>query len=376
MKFKEVIGQKELCGQLQRLAREGRIPHAMLFTGIEGCGTLPLALSLAQMVLSGVAPGEEQSNSAQSADLADRYIHPDLHFTFPVKRRKTSSPTVSDMYIGEWRAQLGKSPYFSFADWMEAMDCEREQPIIYEAESGEILRKLSMKSAMGGNKVLIIAWPERMNDTCSNKLLKLIEEPPARTYIFMVSDNPERLLATILSRTQIVRVPPIDDFSVAVVLAQRFGYEEEQAMSLAHLAQGSLTAAMRLVSADSDDKLHFDLFVLLMRKAYTRDIRSLREWSFQLAEKGREQQKAFLQYAGRFVRENFMYNFKSRELNYLSADEEAFARKFATFINERNVIKLMNELETAEWDIVQNVNPKMVFLDLALQVIILLIRKK
>lgn len=370
-----MIGQTELCGQLERLCREGRIPHAMLFSGIAGCGKLPIALSLAQMLLSDAAPGQTQGNSAQSADLADRYIHPDLHFVFPVKKKK-SGQTVSDMYIDEWRAQLQRSPYFEFADWMQALDCEREQPLIYEAESAEILKKLSMKSTMGGVKVMIIAWPERMNDVCSNKLLKLIEEPPAGTYILMVTEDMDRLLPTILSRTQIVRVPPVDEYQVAVMMAQRFGLEEQQALSIAHLSHGSVTAALRMMGRDNDDTRYFELFAELMRKAYMRDVKALQAWSFTMADESRERQKAFLQYAGRYVRENFMYNFRHKELNYLSAAEEKFSKNFARFINERNVIPLMRELDSAERDIVQNVNSKMVFFDLAMQMIVLLIRKK
>ena len=375
MRFREVIGQQELAGQLERLAREGRIPHAMLFTGIVGCGKLPLALALAQALLAGVAPGERMGNSEQSGDLADRYIHPDLHFVFPVKKLKQTAPTLSDAYIKEWRKELERSPYFDFNDWMLAMDCDREQPLIYEAESAEIIAKLSMKSSMGGRKVMIVVWPERMNDVCANKLLKLIEEPPSMTHIFLVSDNHDRLLSTILSRTQIVRVPPVDDYQVAVMLAQRFGLDERRALETAHLAKGSITNALHLMSTDSEDKLFFDLFVLLMRKAYVRGIRDLRDWAFQMADMSRERQKAFLQYAGRYVRENFMFNFGERDLTYLSREEKEFSQKFAQFINEQNVIPLMRELETAERDITQNVNSKMVFFDLAMQIIVLLIRK-
>lgn len=374
MTFKDVIGHKELCMQLERLACNGCVPHAILFTGVAGCGKLALALALAQALLSDVGPEEAKANSKQSADLADRYIHPDMHFVFPVKRRK-SGVTLSDMYIDEWRRQLNETVYFDFADWMTAMDCDREQPMIYEAESGEILRKLSMKSAMGGRKVLLVVWPERMNDVCANKLLKIIEEPPAGTHILMVTDDADRLLPTVLSRTQIVRVPPIADYDIAVMLAQRYGFEEQQALSAAHLAQGSVTRALRRMNTEDDERQYFDVFVQLMRRAYMRDVKTLRDWANQLADKGREQQKAFLQYAGRFVRENFVFNFHESSLNYLSREEIDFARKFSRFINERNVISIMQEIEKAERDIIQNVNSKMVFFDLALQIIVLLIRK-
>lgn len=369
MKFADVIGQQELCNTLERLVSEGRMPHAVLLTGIDGCGKLPVALALAHALLGGVDDGHLDKNSEHNAGLADRYVHPDLSFVYPVKKKAIT--TLSEMYAEEWRRQLEESSYFSFADWMEDMKCDREQPIIYEAESGEILKKMSMKSASGGRKVMIIAWADRMNDVCANKLLKLIEEPPAGTHLILITSDTSKILSTILSRTQIITVPPVKEDALKDFLIQR-GVLAEKAAIVARQAKGSVTRAIQIQKGEGDELFFFDLFVMLMRRAYVRDVKEMQRWAFRMAEMPRERQKAFLEYAAGFVRENFMYNFHDPSLNYLSQSESDFSSKFARFVNERNVIPLMTEIDSAQRDIMQNVNSKMVFFDFALQMIVLL----
>ena len=346
--FNHVIGQDAIRERLLADLRAGRVPHALMLFGPAGSGKLALAVAFAQTLLcehptsDGVACG-----NCTSCKMAAKLEHPDLHFTFPIvrgQRIKQPEGALSDAYIKEWRARVLQSPYFDLNDWLEDMDAANQQATYYVAESDNIQRKLALKANQGGRKVMVVWLPEKMNQETANKLLKLFEEPPSGTYFLMVSEEPDMVLGTILSRTQRILVPPLS--------RQEF----------------------RQAHPPKDERLFLDLFIMLMRLAYQRKVRELREWSEQLSSMGRETQKTFLQFCQRQVRENFIYNFQEPDLNDQTPDEAAFSRNFARFINERNVIPITEELAQAETDIAQNVNARMVFFDLALKMIVLLIK--
>ena len=343
-----LIGQAATWQRLMTDLQAGRVPHALMLCGPEGSGKLALALAFAEALLC-QHPREDGSACGEcvSCRMAAKLEHPDLHFTFPfVKgtRIKNAEDAISDHYIKEWRARVLQSPYFDLADWLADIDAGNSQATYYVAEADNIQRKLALKSNQGGRKVMVVWLPEKMNQETANKLLKLFEEPPADTHFLMVSQEPDLVLGTILSRTQRMLVPPLshDDY--------------------------------RQAHPPKDERLMLDLFIMLMRLAYQRKVRDLREWADQLAAMGRESQKSFLQFCQRQVRENFVYNFHRPELNRQTPDEAAFSRNFARFINERNVIPITEELAKAETDIAQNVNARMVFFDLALKIIVLLLQ--
>ena len=221
---------------------------------------------------------------------------------------------------------------------------------------------------------MIIWLPEKMNAECANKLLKLLEEPPQRTLFLLVSEEPDLLLSTIVSRTQRISFPPLEEKPLAAWLERKFMLHPDDAADIAHRSEGSLTKAMENISLGDEQRMFFESFVSLMRLAYKRDIRQLKGWSEQVASLGRERQKGLLAYCQRMIRENFMFNFHASDLNYLSPDERQFATRFAPFINEKNVMSIMDLLEEAQLHIGQNVNAKMVFFDVALRMIVLLIR--
>jgi len=347
MAVQSFIGQSLTWDRLLGDLRMNRVPHALMLCGAEGSGKLAIAVAFAQALLcehpldDGSACGE-----CVSCRMSMKLEHPDLHFTFPiVKDTKTKAEdAVSDLYIKAWRTRVLKSPYFDLNDWLADMGAENQQAKYYVAEADAIQRKLVLKSNRGGRKVMVVWLPEKMNQETANKLLKLFEEPPAGTHFLMVSEEPDLVLGTILSRTQRILVPPLS--------------REEY----------------RLAHPPKDERLFLDLFMMLMRLAYQRKVKDLREWSEQLAGMGRETQKSFLAFSQRQVRENFVFNFGQPKLNDQSSDEAAFSKNFARFINERNVIPITEELTQAEIDIAQNVNAKMVFFDLALKMIVLLLK--
>jgi DNA polymerase-3 subunit delta' len=305
--------------------------------------------------------------------------HPDLHFAFPIV--KTDAGDVCDAFVDKFRELLLETPYFDLDDWYRQLGVETKQGMIYEKESSEIMRKLSLKSFADGYKVMVIWQPEKMNITSANRLLKLLEEPPVKTLFLLVSDSPEQLLSTILSRVQEVRLSRLSEQVLVEALQKDYPWLDSQdAVDVAHTANGSYLMALRMMNESEDTQGYFDDFVALMRNAWLvgqkKDysaLLKLRQWSNDMADSkvGREKQKAFLQYAQKQVRENYVRNFGHAEMNYQTSKEQEFSKKFAPFINDRNVEKMMDELSKAEQQIAQNGNAKIIFFDLCLQMIVL-----
>ena len=384
MLFRDIIGQEEVKRQLRASVREGRIPHAQLFTGISGIGKLQLALAYAQYLN---CPNRTEQDSCGTCPTCLQYQHlqhPDLHFAFPIV--KTDAGDTCNDFLEPWRQIILNKHYFDLDDWHEALGVENKQSMIYEKESGEILRKLSLKAYGEGYKVMIIWQPEKMNATSANKLLKILEEPAPRTVFLMVSEHPEQLLSTILSRVQTIQVPRLETETIASEL-QRQGITGTQATDIARLANGSWLAALKKADETEENQQELRDFIALFRDAYTvgvlkdpqkkyDSLKRLRQWSIDMAGIGREKQKHFLQYAQQQVRENYIRNMGNPELNYQMEAERDFSVKFAPFIHDGNVEGIMNQLDLAERQIEQNGNAKMIFFDLCLQMIVLIKKQK
>jgi DNA polymerase-3 subunit delta' len=359
-----------------QLVNDGRLPHALLFCGPAGSGKMALALAFASYLLTETASSETVKHNAEA--MLAKWQHPDLHFTFPVIRPtgiSSDHKMVSDDFSKEWHEMLAEGPYFSMDQWLGQMRAANQQAIIYASESDDIIRKLSLKSSQGGYKVCIIWLPERMNGECANKLLKIIEEPPQQTVFILVCEEPEKLLETILSRTQRFDIKKIETAAVERALVERRGLDEAVAHRIARVANGNWLKAMEELDAGNENRLFLDMFIMLMRLAYQRNVKELKHWSETMAGYGREKQKRMMAYFLRLIRENFMYNFQNPELVYMTQEEENFAKNFARFINEANVLEFSDLFTRIIRDIGQNANPKIVFFDMALKVIVLLIRK-
>lgn len=375
MFFRDIIGQEDIKKQLIKNVQENKIAHAQLFCGGEGVGKLPLAIAYARYISCQHPSDEDACGTCPNCIKFNNLAHPDLHFIFPVVKKKSNKDTVSDDYIAEWRELIARSPYFNLPIWLEEMGAENQQAQIYVKESSEIIRKLSLKSSQGGYKIIIIWLPEKMNLECSNKLLKLLEEPSEQTVFLLVSEEPDMLLTTIQSRTQRINVKGIDEKALQEILVNQHGIQEQDAIHIAHRSEGNYLKAIESICLNEENKIFFELFVSLMRLSYQRKIKEMRSWSEKVASMGRERQKHFFGYCQRMIRENFIYNFHNRSITYLDNEEEAFSTRFAPFINERNVMEIMNELSEAQRHIEQNVNARMVFFDFSLKMIVLLIQK-
>lgn len=367
--FSQVIGQEEVKERLLQLEREQRLPHALMLCGPMGVGKMALAMGFAKHLLS--------RNTNDEAMLA-HWEHPDLHFTYPTIKLSSMSADhkpVSDDFAKEWHELVTAGSYFTMNEWLEMMGGENQQAIITAGESDALIRKLSLKSSQGGYKVSLIWLPERMNSECANKILKLLEEPPQQTIFLLVCEDPERLLETIRSRVQRIDVKRISDDAIREALISKRGVNEEYAQRVARMANGSWLKALEMLNADSENDLFLDMFQSLMRLAYQRRVKDLKTWSERMGGLGREKQKRFLEYFLRLTRENFVYNFQDPSLCYMTQREEDFARNFARFINEANIIEISERANLAMRDIGQNANAKIVFFDLALHMIVLLLQK-
>ena len=377
MKFCEVIGQKEAQKRLIQMVEEGHLPHAMMLCGPQGSGKLALATAFACYLLEQPTINGQQVSDSTKAMLA-KLEHPDLHFTYPtikLSSMSTEHKPVSDDFAKEWHELIMESPYFTMDAWMQAMGGENQQAIITAGESDDLVRKLSLKSSQGGYKVSVIWLPERMNIECANKLLKLIEEPPQQTVFIMVCEEPDKLLETIRSRVQRIDIRRTDNEDIRQALITQRGIGEEAALRISRLANGDWLKALEALQAGAENELFLDMFITLMRLAYLRKIKDLRKWSEQMAGMGREKQKRWLSFFLRMTRENFMYNFQNEELVYMTQKEEDFARNFARFVNEKNILQMNDMANLCIRDIGQNANARIVFFDFALQMIVLLLQK-
>lgn len=375
MQFKDVIGQNKVKEQLRASVRNGRIPHAQLFQGPEGAGTLPMAIAYAQYVSCTNRAELDSCGSCSSCKKFNHLAHPDLHFAFPVNTSKSvKKDPISDDYIANWREKLSDNPYFLANHWYNAMNIENKQGLISKKESEAIIRKLSLKSFESEYKFLILWLPEKMNATSANMLLKLVEEPPEKTIFILVSEVPEQVLLTISSRTQPVKLSRISDEDLKQFLVSNKGLSEDDAHGVARLANGSYISAQEILKASDEGVFNLEKFTSIMRLCYMREIQEINNWTEQMAGIGRERLKSFFNYALRLIRENFIMNLKNEEIVYLTKQEEAFSSKFHPYINGRNISEIANEFNSASADIERNANAKIVLFDMSLK-LVKLIRK-
>lgn len=379
MKFSEVIGQQQVAERLRQLADQQRVPHAIMICGPQGAGKMALAIAFASYLL-GEREDETQiaEKERNSVAMVRKLEHPDLHFSFPVFKTKSMSAdhkVTSDDFMKDWLQFIKQGPYFTLNQWTGTIGVENQQTKIYVGESDLLTRKLSLTASQGGYKVAIIWLPEKMNAECANKMLKLLEEPTPRTVFILVPEEPEKIIETIRSRTQQIYIKAIQQEEIKKALIKQRGLDEQNATRIARMANGNWLKALEELDSENEKRHFLELFISLMRLTYTKQLGELKTWSENVASLGREKQKRMMEYFLHMVRENFMYNFNQPQLSYMTQDEENFASKFAPFINEANVIQITEQMQRTIPEITQNANPKILFYDMALQLIIL-IRKK
>lgn len=365
-----IIGQQDVLNRLFLLDKEERVPHAMLFVGAQGVGKMAVAIEFAKHMLKKYDP------NGNAEAMVERGSHPDLIYSFPfVKPTGSNGEIICDDFKTEWIEMLQDSHYFSNDDWLRRLSADNKQAITNVAESNSLIKKLSLKSSQGGYKICIIWQAEKMNTECANKLLKIIEEPPTQTIFILTTEHPELILETIRSRTQVIDFKSLSAEEIAQSLVEKRHVDSEMAMKVARASSGSWLQALNIISGEGERQEFLSVFQMLMRHGYQKKVLELKQWSSSITSWGREKQKRFLDYCLMITRENFMYNFHTPELCYMTPNEEEFATKFSPFINEQNILDFNTIYNTAIRDISRNANANIVFYDMALKVIILLQRR-
>jgi DNA polymerase III subunit delta' len=382
MQFSEILGQDYIKNHLTRSADLGRIPHAQLFVGPEGCGTLPMAIAYAQYILCNNQNGENFGVNESCNLKFQKIAHPDLHFVYPtVTNSDVKKNPKSIDFIGDWRQFIIQNPYGGLFDWYSILGVQNKQGEIRVDDAQEVLKSLALKSYEGGYKVMIVWMADKMNIAASNKLLKLLEEPPEKTVFILISENEEDIIQTIRSRCQVLHFIGLSEQIIADTLVVRKNTEEKLAKKIAHQAQGNYNKALHLLQDDSEE-FHFEQwFVVWVRAAFKAKgrpevIADLIQWSEQIAALGRETQKKFLQYCIDLFRQALLFNYETSGLVYFEPTVEKFTMdKFAPFINGNNINEIFQELSDAIYHIERNGNAKIILTDLSIKLTRLIHKK-
>lgn len=370
MQFEEVIGNSLIKEQLIKSVDASRVAHTHLFVGNEGTGTLPMALAFASYLVSESAPNEQIKKNSRLK--CDHFSHPDIHFAFPVTTTPDVKHPISDLFIESWRDFLVEQPYGNLFDWYLSIGIDNKQGRIGVDEAKEIVKKTSLKSFEGGYKVMIIWRADKLNTQTSNKLLKLLEEPPQKTVFILIADSEENILPTIRSRCQLSFFKGISEAEIEIALLHK-GVDIQTAKDLAHRSQGNLNKALDLLNDNSEEQVFARWFVHWIRSAFKAKnnksaVQDLLMWSVEVAKTGRETQKNFLLYAIRIMRQALLANYGIDELCHMKVEVDDFDfKKFVPYVHENNIELIVEALEEAVYHIERNGNSKVVLSDLALQ---------
>ena len=368
MLFNQIICQEHIKNYLQKSAENGRIPHAQLFVGKEGSGTLPMAIAYAQFLLCNFSDNVEACNLK-----CNKLQHPDLHFAFPVTTNDSvKKHPVSNLFLEDWRQFINEQPYGSLFNWLQHIGVENKQGLIGVDEAEDIVKKLKLKSYEGGFKVMIIWMAEKMNIAAANKLLKLIEEPPEKTVFLLITENEEQIINTIKSRCQALHFPALSEQDIANSLQVNYQVSENEAAKIAHQAEGNYNKAIHLLQNDANDIIFEEWFVTWIRTAFRAKgnaavVQELISWSDTIAKSGRETQKRFLNYCLQFFRQALLLNYKSDQLVFMETKTGFNLSKFAPFVHANNILEIEKELNEAMYHIERNGNAKIILLDLSMK---------
>ena len=369
MRFKDIIGQEKVKHKLIQTIRDNRVSHAQLFLGPESSGSLALALAYAQFINCENKLEDDSCGECSSCKKYSKIVHPDLHFSFPFFAKNGKETSLD--YIIDWRKAFLKNPYLSLEYWRDFTNAENKQANINIAECHKIIQSLSLKPFEAEYKVLIMWLPEYLGKN-GNALLKLIEEPAQKTLFLLVAENQDQILTTILSRTQLVKINRPKEAEIKSFLMQEHSVNEEQAKQIAFISDGNVEKAMASI-AESAHNSFYELFrnwILLCFKNDGLGLVELVEKDF--PKMGRENQKSFILYAINIMREVLLIKNDLRQIVRLAGKEETLASRFADLFSHDQLEAIITLFEETSFNIERNANPKILFLDVSLQLILLL----
>lgn len=358
MSFNNVIGQAAIKQSLVELIKFNRLSHALLFLGNEGSGALPLALAFAQYTICDNQQPLDSCGVCPSCIKSRQLIHPDIHFSYPVIPKKAGDKPVSTDYISEWREFFGQYPYGNAYDWLQFIGAENKQGNITAHECNDIIHKLNLKSFESGYKILVMWMPEYLGNE-GNKLLKLIEEPPPDTLFILVAENESMILPTILSRTQLVRVPTPETPDIEKALIERAGVGAEQARQVAAICEGNYHEALQLIRHAEDDwqgVLREWLNAILK----TGPIAQVK-WIDEISKAGRERQKQFLRYFNHLLEQAIRLRYMDAAQLAIPENEKDIALRLNKIAGIGQQKAIIEELDRAAYYIERNAHAKMLF---------------
>lgn len=365
MLFKDVVGHESLKKSFTQEVKADRVSHAHLFLGKTGYGSFPLVMAFVQYLLCENRGEEDSCGSCPTCSKVSKMQHPDVHFSFPTVQ---ANAKTSDEQFSEWREMILENPFASLNNWINASDPKGRKPIISKFQSEQIVKKLSLKSFEGKHKVSIVWMADEMNTVCANKLLKIIEEPPKDTVFILLVESQEKVLPTILSRTQLIKVKQLEDQAVSTALKNKQHLDDEIVKSIVSRSEGNLSTALDMLSAQGAESLNRERFIELMRICYKKQVLPMMSWAEEMAKMGREDQKNFLRYALYMVRQSLMKNYTDDKLLRASPEEASFLSKFSRFITGNNVLDFTDLFNEAHYNVERNAHAKMLFTNITFEV--------
>ena len=373
MLFSNILGQTHIKNHLLKSIENGRIPHAQLFVGKAGSGLLPMALAYAQAILASNHTTGTKAHESCVTKVA-HLAHPDLHFVFPVNtNQRVKKHPFSALFMEQWRAFALENTYGTLYDWLAYLGIEKKQGNINVDEAKQMLKTLSLKAYEGGHKIMIIWMADRMNIACANKILKLVEEPPQKTVLLLLTEHQEHILGTIQSRCQKLQFPLLPENVISSQLIEDKHVESKKAKKISSMSNGDYHQALNLLSNLGDGAVFENWFVDWVRTAFKAkgnksSINALISWSEEIATQGRETQKKFLGYCQETFRQAMLKNYTADSLLLFDAPNTNFSiEKFAPFVHQNNIFEISEALETASYHIERNGNAKIIFTDLSIK---------
>ncbi len=367
MLFKDIPGLGEVKQRLIGAIRQGQVAHAQLFAGREGGAALPMALAYATYLNCEDKQADDACGVCYSCVKFNKLIHPDFHHIFPVATtKKVSANPLSEHFLPEWRNFVKQTPFASLSDWLNLIGTENKQANISAEESRQVIGKLSLKAFEAEYKIMLLWLPEVMHVAAANALLKILEEPPAKTLFLLVSNQPDKVLTTIRSRTQLVQIRQFTEEEIAQALTSEHRVEPRRAGQIAHLSDGSLYEALNLNSEAKDD--HHEMFRQWMNQCAMRKYADLIEGSERFSKLSRDAQKNLLHYGLCMVREALVWSGQAQMLVRLEGEELVFVERFAKIMSPEKAEWLYILLNDASYHLERNANPKIVFLDISLTI--------
>jgi len=371
MRFSEVIGLEKTKGELVGGIAQNRIAHAQLFYGSKGSGQLALAVAYARRLNCQSPEKNDSCNNCPASLKFSKLIHPDLHIIFPIIRTSSTDNKTSDDFIGDWREQFLKNPYFSLSSWLshykekflEKTADKKKEAIIYSHQIKELNRKLALKVFEAKYRVVILWMPEKMNIKAANKFLKLLEEPPNKTVLLLVSEDKGLIIDTILSRLQHTRIP---SYTVSDTIENSKTHKSESFLNFCRLSNGNMGKVWSY-NDEAQPSSFLEDFKVLNRLCFKNNFSEISDWCDEKGSKTRQQQRDFLSYCLNIFRECLIYNFSNQSINLLTSEEKRFLENFAKFVHEENSISIISLFEGVIKKVKRNANSKIIFFQLALE---------